>query len=391
MPYSEAIKNSKILIIDDDEIMRVVLRLIFQNQGFTNITEAVNGQDGWEQTIALKPDIVFLDINMPIMNGLEYCTKARANPDFSKMVILVQTGVTDLEEKKNIFAAGATDYVSKPIDPHEIIARSIVHLKNSHYLKELEDFNNRVKKELQSAKRLVDISLPNESLLKNIKHHNGIEIFSYFQSSSEMGGDFWNVHVIDDNKIAIYVVDFSGHGVDSALNATRLDCLIKSSPEKTSDPSKLMEWLNNNLYSLLPAEQYATMFYGVIDTENNRLTYVTAACPEMFILLNSSEAQMISGEGYPLGAVKEVTYNNQTINFNKEDILLLYSDALIETEDSNGNFLSSIPEYFLKNYKGREPALLRECFDMFVYRFMSDYGSKLQDDLTVVLCSRESK
>lgn len=388
MLINESVKTSKILIVDDDIFMRTVLRSIFENEGFFNITEAVNGQDGWEKTLTLFPDIVLLDVNMPIMNGLEYCAKARAHNEFSKMTILVQTGLTDLEEKKNIFAAGATDYVSKPVDGHEILARSLVHLTNTIYLKELEDFNSRARQELQSAKRLVDISLPQESTIKDMKNNSGMEIFSYFQSSSEIGGDFWGVHRIDDHKIGVYVVDFSGHGVDSALNATRLDCLIKSSPDKAGNPAKFMEWLNKSLYNLLPPEQYATMFYGVIDISQNTLSYTTAACPEVFIIRSSSEMQVISGEGYPLGAIKEATYKNETISFNKEDMVMLYSDALIETEDANGNFLSNIQGYFLKNYQGNSPDLLRECFDKFIYNFMSEYGDNLHDDLTIVLCSR---
>lgn len=379
---------SKILIIDDDAFARMVLRQVFVDKGFTNIEEAANGQEGLEKTIANSPDIVFLDIEMPVMNGFEYCKKIRQNKNFENLVILVQTGLSSVEEKKKIFASGATDYVNKPIDPDEIFARSLVHLKNSVYLKELESFKNRMSLEIQSAKRLIDISLPSEKKIKEIMQDSGVMVVSHFQSSSEIGGDFWHVDKIDKNKISIYIVDFSGHGVDAALNAARLDSIIKSSEEKNTDPASLLKWLNKNLVSLLPPEQYATVFYGVIDIINDTLTYSAAACPPMLVIRGGEEHYYLDGSGYPLGVSIEAVYENQTIPFTKHDLLLLYSDAIIETPDSKGEFLPDFYGAFIKNYKGLQASALRGCFDLFIYNFLNDYGDNMADDLTLIMCSR---
>ena len=97
MQIDKAIKTSKILIVDDDAVMRMVLRTIFEQEGFSNITEAVNGQEGWEKTLALLPDIVFLDINMPEVEGDTLFELIRA---FHQNVKVVISSVYPMEEQK---------------------------------------------------------------------------------------------------------------------------------------------------------------------------------------------------------------------------------------------------------------------------------------------------
>lgn len=203
-----------------------------------------------------------------------------------------------------------------------------------------------------------------------------------------MGGDFWSINKLSDSQIAIYIIDFSGHGVNAALNAARLDCLIKSSDEKAKDPALLLDWLNLNMYNLLPAEQFATVFYGVIDKEKSILTYTACGCPEMLILHDNGSCSKIDGSGFQLGAVKEANFENKIISFKKGDALFLYSDALSETKDNNGNYIDNI-ELELNKYKLCTNPAKRDGFDQLIHDFLLNRGANLTDDLTVVMCVNE--
>src|SRR4051812_29083982 len=91
----EVLEQSIILVIDDDNFQRMFLTHLFENWGFKNIIEAEDGKIGWEKTLEVKPDLVLLDINMPNMNGFDYCKTARSHPDHKDTTIFIQTGFTN--------------------------------------------------------------------------------------------------------------------------------------------------------------------------------------------------------------------------------------------------------------------------------------------------------
>ena len=108
-------KNCKLLIIEDNKFERLVLRHVLEGNGFVHIEEAKNGIEGFEKIRSNKRDLIILDIEMPQMNGIEFCRKLTSDPALKYIPIIVQTGRTRSEDKQQIFSAGACDYVAKPI------------------------------------------------------------------------------------------------------------------------------------------------------------------------------------------------------------------------------------------------------------------------------------
>ncbi len=388
-------KDSSILIVDDDVSQRMILRQIFETQGFKKIEEAENGREALSKTYELDPDLVLLDMNMPVMDGFEYCKTIRKDQKYKHLTILAQTGLVDAQEKALIFMAGANDYVSKPIDPYEMTARSLTHLENALHLKQIEIFTNRIKEELETARNLELALLPSEKELAEINKKFNIEIYSHFQTSSEMGGDFWGVRELEKNIIAIYIIDFSGHGVSSALNALRIHALISSHKDSSAkDPAKFLTWLNKNLYKMLPTNQYATMFYGVIDYKKDKLIYTSAAHPSSVLIRTTPKQsfKFLESAGFPLGVNEKANYINYEEDFNKNDILLLYSDALIETPNYTSK--NCIDEKLLKDMLkeaievGDKAKDGKKLFNHFIALFNKGYSKNLQDDLTINMLLR---
>ncbi len=133
-PNADAIKRCKILIIEDDVVARETVRQVFAAQGFTHISDAENGKVGLEKIRTEKPDLVITDLQMPVMDGFELCRAVRAdqNADIANLSILVQTGLErPAGGLQTIYEAGASDYLLKPIDPVELLARSVFHLEFS--------------------------------------------------------------------------------------------------------------------------------------------------------------------------------------------------------------------------------------------------------------------
>jgi two-component system chemotaxis response regulator CheY len=109
----------RILIVDDSLIVRMNLKKIFENQGFQVVGEAVNGQDAVDKYKALQPDLVTMDITMPVMDGITAMQKIRMADPFAQVVMISALG----QEVKIIEAMnkGARHYIVKPVQENNVI------------------------------------------------------------------------------------------------------------------------------------------------------------------------------------------------------------------------------------------------------------------------------
>lgn len=108
-----------VLIIEDSQTSRTMLKNILNDSGYEVVAEAENGQIGYEKYCELKPDIVTLDITMPVMDGIETLEKIKAYDDKAKVVIVTATGHKG--KMLDAIKLGATDFVTKPFEAKQII------------------------------------------------------------------------------------------------------------------------------------------------------------------------------------------------------------------------------------------------------------------------------
>lgn len=387
MTIKSEILNCKLLIVEDDYLGRVILKEIFRKQGFTSIEEAENGKEGLEKTLNHVPDLIILDVIMPEMDGIECCKQIRAsdNPDIADIPIIFQTALDRLSDKARLFDSGATDYITKPVDPHEITSRVVVHLERAIMTKRLREFNTRVARELEVARMAQQMLIPNQQITRETEKQYGLQICGHYQTSSELGGDFWGFKHISPEELAVYIVDFAGHGVNAALNVFRLHALMQSATENTSAPSEYLGYLNIILSKILPKGQFATMFYGIINRKDRTITYASAASQTAILFNRKNNSSLcLESTGTLLGAFKEASYKTQKTTFNSGDCLLLYSDALLETANSSGK-MQTIEELIEKFQYGLriEQKSCKNSFAKLITDFNSEYGKNLNDDLTL--------
>ena len=110
---------AKILIVDDSRTSRKMLRSILESKGHEILDEAVNGQDGVQKFQALRPDVITLDITMPIVDGVEALKMIKALDSNAKVVMVTAAG----QKNKMIdcIKAGANEFLTKPFDQQEIL------------------------------------------------------------------------------------------------------------------------------------------------------------------------------------------------------------------------------------------------------------------------------
>jgi len=127
--------NEKILIVDDEESNLMLLTQWLMPLGY-NLDLALNGEEAVQKTRAGRPDLVILDIMMPVMNGYEVCTLIKEDPETKNIPVIMVTALHDRESKLKGLSVAANDFLSKPIDQAELILR----VRNLLKIKTFEDF-----------------------------------------------------------------------------------------------------------------------------------------------------------------------------------------------------------------------------------------------------------
>ncbi|MCK5191256.1 MAG: response regulator [Methylococcales bacterium] len=384
-----------VLIVDDEITNIKVLSALLRDD--LEILFATSGTAALDMALSKKPDLVLLDIMMPGIDGYEVCRRLKANPQTTHIPVIFVTAKDQEQDEADGFEAGAIDFITKPFSPLIVKARVRNHLNligQRNQLRQLSDkleaYHQRVDHELQTARETQSLLLPGLETLNTIYQTHQLNIDSYFEPCSELGGDYWGIRTLNESCIAVLIADFSGHGVNAALNTFRLHALLDNKFSQPDNPAAFMEELNIRLSPLLPTGQYATAFYGIIDLANDRLCYSAAATPSPLIMMPGQQVPIIgSGEGFPLGMFDESNYENRELAFPAGASLLLYSDAVTEAKlIQGGRFqeqgLVELVTQSIANLPGKQrlSTLIKKLNDQFVH--------PLSDDFTMVYINREN-
>lgn len=150
---------TKILIVDDDDAIRTQMGAFLERSGYT-IQTAQNGQDGLYKIESFRPDIIILDVMMPHLNGREVLRRMRQSGNWTPILLLTQVG--DSQERAMALEEGADDYLNKPFDPYELVARIRSILRRS----------SPNQPPLNAAQRLVSGDIVLERAARRITRHN---------------------------------------------------------------------------------------------------------------------------------------------------------------------------------------------------------------------------
>ncbi len=178
-----------ILVVDDDDLICDFVKMHLEVGGFQNIEIALNGALALEKVETFNPDLMILDMSMPVLDGFGVLRELRANSETADLPVLVTTALDTHEGRNEILRHGATNYITKPIDGELLIQRSRDLLERRLLLSELTRYRNRLENELAAARDMQREIVPSEEDAQEIAGRYGCEISSHYRSSSELGGD----------------------------------------------------------------------------------------------------------------------------------------------------------------------------------------------------------
>ncbi|MBL8050000.1 MAG: SpoIIE family protein phosphatase [Anaerolineales bacterium] len=382
----------KILIVDDEPFNVNYLEQELEDLNYETIT-AVNGKEALEKIESEAPDLVLLDIMMPIMDGFTVLEKAKANPVIRDIPIIIISANNDLQSVVKGIKLGAEDYLPKPFEPTLLQARIQSSLEKKH-LRDLQDlYLKSLEKELNIAR-----DIQKEFLPKELPRVAGWEIASYFKAAKEVAGDFYDAFILPDGSLTFLVADVCGKGIGAALFMTLFRSLIRaaSTTDQFSNQQDLKQFthaqrllhavsLTNNYVTTTHAEAYmfATIFIGILDTKNGNLTYINGGNePALVIGKNGQVRTELPRTGPAIGVIPRTIFEAKQIMLADDDMLVAFTDGIPDTLNINREFFGR--ERMLKLI-AKHKATPTELVNKFETSLQEFIGSADQfDDITVL-------
>lgn len=232
-------QRGRILIVDDAAASRDMLAAIYRAAGFQDLALAADGPSALDAAAAQVPDLVVLDLVMPGMDGFEVCRRLRQRPDFEDVPILVQSALTDPADRTAAFMAGATDVVSKPTDPREILARTRVHLDHRFILRELQEYRAGMEREFAMARPVYRGLMPDTGAVAAFLDP-GAAGHAAAALGDGFGGDVWGLSDLGDGSRVLHLVDVGSSGAVAAVNAFNMRAALDRLLEPGLDPAELV-------------------------------------------------------------------------------------------------------------------------------------------------------
>jgi serine phosphatase RsbU (regulator of sigma subunit) len=250
------------------------------------------------------------------------------------------------------------------------------------YYSQIGLMRQSMEQELRLARSIQQASLP-----KEVPTLGGWQISPYYQPAREVGGDFYDFHLLSGGHLGLVVGDATGKGVPAALvMSTTLGMLrAVSQASDSSSPGQMLERVNEALVPNIPANMFVTCFYAILDPKRSSLRYANAG-HDVPYLHRSGHAEEMRATGMPLGLMPGMGYEEQEMVLDAGEAALFYSDGMVEAHDPNGEMFgfprlrALVAEHSQK--ESLEEALLDE-----LYTFVGD-GWKQEDDITLLTLRR---
>lgn len=355
-----------ILIVDDQPENRTVLARRLERQGHRT-SEAANGREALDVLAVEPPDLILLDVMMPEMDGFTALGKIKADPQLRHIPVIMISALDEIENVVRCIERGAEDFLPKPFNPTLLRARIGASLEKKTfrdqeqaYLRRIEETQRRLEDELKEAAKYVTSTLP-EPMEKPFS------ISWEYAPSTELGGDSFGYHWIDDTHFAIYLLDVCGHGVGAALLSVAAINVIRNSSLPDVDflqPDQVLKGLNDTFQMERHNNMYFTIWYGVYDTATRTIQHASGGHPPAILLKPGARGDSIEqllASGMLIGGMPDMTYRTGTAEVPPGSRLFVYCDGAYEIKRRDGSMIdfdNDFLPYLLRH--GRDPELPAE-------------------------------
>lgn len=389
-PNPPSTAPATILVVDDSRLNRRLLQGILARED-CRVIEAADGRAAVALAASERPDLVLLDILMPGMDGYEVCAALKAERRLAEIPVIVLSALSEPADKVKALELGAVDYVTKPFDKGEVLARVRNQLRIQRLTASLRDAN----RELVAQQRELDADLRaaadiQKSLIpRALPDVGAVELASSFVPCSSVGGDIFNVQRLDDDHVAVWLVDVSGHGVPAAMVTVSV-CqslslhagIVLDGSGRPRPPARVLEHLDRE-FPIERFDKYFTMTYLVLELSTGLVRYCNAAHPPPVLVRHDGSLELFEEGGTIVGLGGVMPYEEGSAVLQPGDRLFLYTDGIVDFVGAGGEEFGAARLHEVLT-AGAGHGLRRVC-DRLVAALEAFGGDKRpNDDVTVV-------
>ncbi|MCY3646411.1 MAG: SpoIIE family protein phosphatase [Dehalococcoidia bacterium] len=379
----------KILVVDDEpDLEPLVLQRMRRHirRGRYEFVFAHNGIEALEELEADPSiDMVVSDINMPRMDGLTLLEQIpNVSPDIRAIIV---SAYGDMENIRTAMNRGAFDFVTKPVDFDDLqftIDRTLEHIEQWREALSTRDKLVALQNELDVASKMQQSILPTV-----FPSGPTYKIFGTMHPAKDVGGDFFDIVRLADDKVGLAIADVSDKGVPAALFMMSSRTLLKGSAIGTEAPGDVLTEVNNLLNEDETTGMFVTMLYAVYDPATGEFTYASGGHDPPLVVRadGTSELKPLTG-GIALGVLGGFEYRQDSFQLEPGDTVCLYTDGVTEATNQQGELMGieGIQELFAS---APPTGAEQSCMGM-LNRVLEFTGEAAQhDDITCLTLHRD--
>lgn len=335
-------ERPRVLLVDDEPFN--LDYLVQELEEFElEIVTASDGQEALELIDSSIPDMIFLDIMMPRLDGFGVLERLKAAPLWRDIPVVIISAASDMDKIARGIEMGAEDFLPKPFNPVILQAR----LKASLEKKRLRDIAQRY---LQTLERELEIGreIQADFLPADIPQPPGWQIESIFQAAHEVAGDFYDVFWMGENQLAFILGDVTDKGVGAALYMALFRTMLRAGVmlndrqgiEPMERLRQAVQLVNHYICTIHDSKMYATLFFGVLNTTSGELNYVNAGHDPPYLMEQGLIIDQLNPTGPAAGIMDNAQFSLDRRSLGQGACLVLYSDGVPDALNGEGEMLT---------------------------------------------------
>ena len=327
----------KILVVDDEDVNALILRKMLEKGGHEVVTVS-DGQQAVDQVDIEIPDLILMDVMMPVMDGYEATKLVKEKYKNTFIPIVFITALSAKKAQVSCLEKGGDDFINKPFEKNVLLAK-LVAIERTILLHK-ENQLQKEKLELQQLQQEEEKKVA-EGIFNNLLHKNNLitnYIDTYRKPADTFNGDVIMAANNSRGGVNVMLGDFTGHGLIAAICTLPVVNIFYEMSEKGSSILEIISELNKNIINILPNGRFFCANLVSLNREKRVLEIVNAGMPDVILYnKNLGIRKKISSKNLPLGIVD---LEKSEFKFERHDLLegdqvFLYSDGLLEAEDKN--------------------------------------------------------
>ncbi len=371
----------KVLIVDDQKSNRQILAWILEELGHEFI-EAENGKVAVEKVISDPPDLILMDVIMPVMDGYDATKAIKALLGSQYIPVIFLTGLTDKDTLIKCLESGGDDFLSKPVDEIVLQAKMKAHGRtrelNEQVRKkndELVYLHNRLQQEHAMGEHVLSNAMKDSALdAPNISH--------YISPASLFNGDLLLAAPKPSGGLYVFLGDFTGHGLAASIGAIPVSQAFYAMTEKGLPLTEIVKTINKSLCRFLPDHMFCAAIFLELNPSGDMAKIWSGGLPDGIVIHSGVGIKgTIPSQHMPLGILDDEEFEDdiELIKLGTDDSLFFYTDGITEGVSKDGVMFGEDRLHALLNANAVNP--LDAAVNGF-HEFKD--GTEQEDDISVV-------